>query len=222
MPLRDAPTCLQRLTHVKPLAATAGNVAVMGLRLVFAFAMLACAASVFAQTIYKYRRSDGQTVYSSERLPGLELVDSFEHRPSTTPAPQPGAAESARQAEERIRQYLENLDLAWTEVRNAEQALAEAEARLRAGVEPLAGESQSIAGPALPAPPAVGGPTPPAPPAVGGPGAAAPPAVGGPMGTRRGGGRSPDYTERMGQLEADVAVARARLDRAIRRYNALR
>ena len=212
----------QRLTQVNPVAVAAGNVAVMRVTAVFAVLMLVCAASVFAQTIYKYRRSDGQTVYSSERLPGLELVDSFEHRPSAKAAPQPGTAESTRQAEERIRQYLENLDLAWTEVRDAEQALAEAEARLHAGVEPLAGESQSIAGPALPAPPAVGGPAQPAPPAVGGPGAAAPPAVGGPMGTRRGGGRSPEYAERMGQLEADVAVARARLDRAIRRYNALR
>jgi hypothetical protein len=194
----------------------------MRFRLAFALAMLACAATVSAQTIYKYRRGDGQTVYSSERLPGLELVDSFEHRPSATAAPQPGTAQAARQAEERIRQYLENLDLAWTEVRNAEQALAEAEARLRAGVEPQAGESQSIAGPARPAPPAVGGPARPAPPAAGGPGAAAPPAVGGPMGTRRGGGRSPEYAERLGQLDADVADARARLERAIQKYNALR
>lgn len=185
--------------------------------------LILLAGAAAAETIYKYRRSDGQTMYSSERLPGLELIDSFEYRPPAPAGPQPGAAESARQAEERIRQYIENLDLAWTEVRNAEQALAEAEARLRAGVEPLEAEPRSLAGPATPAPPAAGGPAPPAPPAVGGPGPTAPPAIGGPMGTRQGGGgRSPEYAERLGKLEADVADARARLERAIQRYNALR
>jgi hypothetical protein len=42
------------------------------------------------------------------------------------------------------------------------------------------------------------------------------------MGTRHGGGRAPEYAERMSKLEADVADARARLERAIQRYNALR
>ncbi len=194
----------------------------MPFRTAFAIALLACAASVFGQTIYKYRRSDGQAIYSSERLHGLELIDSFEYRPPAPASPQPGAAESARQAEERIRQQIENLNLAWTEVRDAEQALAEAEARSRAGVEPVEDESRSIAGAARPSPPSVGGPASPAPPAAGGPGAAAPPAVGGPAGTRRGGGRSPEYAERLGKLDADVATARARLERAIQRYNALR
>ncbi len=194
----------------------------MPLRIAFAIAMLACAASIFGQTIYKYRRSDGQTVYSSERLPGLELIDSFEYRSPAPAAPQPGAAEAARKADERIRQHIENLNLAWAEVRDAERELAEAEARLRTGVGPMEDESRSVAGPAQPAPPMVGGPTRPAPPAAGGPGAAAPPAVGGPAGTRRGGGRSPEYEERLAKLESDVASARARLDRAIQRYNALR
>jgi hypothetical protein len=161
-------------------------------------------------------------VYSSQRLPGLELIETFEYRSPPPAAQRPGAAESVRQAEERIRQHVEALNLAWADVRDAETALAQAEARLRAGIEPLEGESTSIAGPARPAPPAVGGPARPAPPAAGGPGAAAAPAVGGPMGTGRGGGRSPEYAERLGKLEADVAEARARLERAIQRYNALR
>jgi len=62
----------------------------------------------------------------------------------------------------------------------------------------------------------------PAPHEWGGALAPAPPAAGGPIGTRRGGERSPEYYERQQKLEADVADARARLDRAIRRYNALR
>lgn len=194
----------------------------MVLRTLIAIAMLAGAASVYGQTIYKYRGADGRTVYSSERLRGLELIETLEYVPPPPQAQQPGAAESARQAEERIRRHIEDLNFAWDEVRDAQQALADAEARQRAGVEPLESEPTSIAGPARPAPPAVGGPAPPAPPAVGGPGAAAPPAVGGPAGTRRGGGRSPEYAERLGKLEADVAEARARLERAIQRYNALR
>jgi hypothetical protein len=192
----------------------------LGLSLLLALALLAGTAS--AQTIYKYRGSDGRTVYSSERLQGLELIETLQYRFPPTAAPQPGALESARQAEERIRLHIEALNAAWSEVRDAEAALAQAEARLRAGIEPREGEATSLAGPARPAPPAVGGPATPAPPAAGGPGAAAPPAAGGPMGTRRGGGRSPDYAERVGKLEADVADARARLERAIQRYNALR
>jgi hypothetical protein len=42
------------------------------------------------------------------------------------------------------------------------------------------------------------------------------------MGTRRGGGRNAEYAERMAELEADVRVARTRLDAALRNYNQLR
>ena len=191
-------------------------------RLAIAIALLACALPALGQTIYKYRGSDGRTVYTSERLPGLELIETLEYRTPPPAAPQPGASESARRAEERIRLHIEALNAAWAEVREAEGALAQAEARLRAGIGPRDAEATSLAGPAQPAPPAVGGPASPAPPAAGGPGAAAPSAVGGPMGTRHGGGRSLEYAERMGKLEADVADARARLERAIQRYNALR
>lgn len=194
----------------------------MRIRLAIAIALLACALPAAGQTIYKYRGSDGRTVYTSERLSGLELIETLEYRFPPPAAPQRGALESARQAEERIRLHIEALNAAWAEVREAEGALAQAEARLRAGIELQDAEATSLAGPAQPAPPAVGGPAPPAPPAAGGPGAAAPPTVGGPTGTRRGGGRAPAYTERLGKLETDVADAKARLERAIQRYNALR
>ena len=194
----------------------------MGTRTVVAIALLACALAAPAQTIYKYRSSDGRTVYSSERLPGQELIETFEYRFAPPAAPRSGAQQAERQAEERIRSHIDALNHAWAEVRDAEAALAQAEARQRAGVEPMEGEATTLAGPAQPAPPAVGGPGKPAPPAAGGPGPAAPPAVGGPMGTGRGGGRSAQFYERQAKLEADVADARARLERAIRRYNALR
>jgi hypothetical protein len=201
----------------------------MKLRAALALALLAGAAAAFGQTIYKYRRADGQTVYSSERLPGLELIDTIESR-SPPAAAQPPAttdtarkAEDARKAEERIQAQIEALNVAWNEVRDAEAALAAAEARLREGVQPQEAEPRQLGGAAQPVPPAVGGPQPPAPPAVGGAGPTPPPAIGGPLGTRQGGGgRSPEYAERMGKLEADVAEAQARLDRAIQKYNALR
>jgi hypothetical protein len=194
----------------------------MRLRTAIAVALIACSAAALGQTIYKHRASDGRTVYSSERLPGLELIETFEYRFPPPAAPKPGADSAAREAEERIRRHIDALNLAWNEVRDAQAALAAAEARLRAGIEPQEGEATTLAGPARPAPPAAGGPGTPAPPAAGGPGPAAPPAVGGPVGTGRGGGRSAEYYERVGKLEADVGDARARLERAIRRYNALR
>jgi hypothetical protein len=195
----------------------------MRVRLGILLCLMLLAGAAAGQTIYKYRRADGQTLYSSERLHGLELIESFEYRAPPAASPQPGAAQSTRDAEERIRRQIERLNLAWDEVRDAQAALAEAEARLRAGIEPQEAEPRQLGGAAEPAPPEVGGPAPRTPPAVGGPGPTPPAAIGGPMGTRQGGGgRSPEYAERMGKLEADVAHAKARLERAIQRYNALR
>ena len=176
-----------------------------------------------AETIYKYRHSDGQVTYSNKRIPGLELIETFDVRFAP---PAPAAVASARVAspadEARIKKRLAALDAAWQEVQEATTALNRAEARLAAGVEPFEEEGVALAAPATPAPPAVGGPQAPAAPAVGGPLAAASPAVGGPMGTRRGGGRNADYHYRMGLLESDVVKARARLDAALRQYNELR
>ncbi|TAK41953.1 MAG: DUF4124 domain-containing protein [Betaproteobacteria bacterium] len=189
----------------------------------FAVVLLLLSAAVAGETIYKYRLPEGRTVYSDRVLPGAILLESFEHQ-----FPRPAASETdpekgRLQAEERIRSHLAALEKAWQEVQDARVALARAEERVRAGVEPLEAEPIQHAGPAAPASPSVGGPPPPAPPAVGGPQPAAPPAVGGPMGTRHGGGgRSPEFHARIGALERDVQAARERLDTAQRRYNALR
>jgi hypothetical protein len=196
--------------------------------------LLLLATAVAGETIYKYRQPDGRTVYSNRVIPGAMLLETFEYEFSQ-PAGIQGDAEKRRlEAEERIRAHLAALEQAWNELQEARQALAAAEQRLRAGVEPLGDEPMQIVGPheraapteggpAGPAPPAVGGPQKPAPPAVGGPQKPAPPAVGGPLGTRHGGGgRSPAHEERMAALEADVKAAQERLDEALRRYNSLR
>jgi hypothetical protein len=196
------------------------------------FLCLSLASAAGAETIYKYRRADGRVMYSNRPAAGLELIETFDYR---FPAPAPSSTDAARreaakseaaksdaEGEARIRKYLDALQAAWNEVQDAGRALAAAEERLRAGDAPLLEEGRSLGGPEKPAVPGVGGPQAPAPPAVGGAGPAAPASVGGPMGTRRGGGRSPEYVERMQGLETEVQKARARFDAALRRYNELR
>jgi hypothetical protein len=192
-----------------------------------ATSLLVClllASTASAETIYKYRRADGQTIYSNRLIPGAELIETFEYRekPAAPRAARPEASKADAAGEERVKQYLAALDKAWREVQDASKALASAEARLSAGVALVEGEGRSLAAPAVPASPAVGGPQAPAAPVAGGPPAAAPPAAGGPMGSRRGGGRSADYADRMAALESDVRAARSRLDAALRAYNQLR
>jgi len=184
--------------------------------------LLLLAPAVAAETIYKYRRADGQTIYSNRLLPGAELIESFEYKFAAPAATGGKAPKSGAAAEESIKKHLAALDKGWSEVQEASKALAAAEERLRAGVVLKEGEGQALAGPAAPASPEVGGPQASAPPAAGGPSAAAPAAVGGPMGTRRGGGRNAEYSDRMAALEADVQAARTRLDTALRNYNQLR
>lgn len=183
------------------------------------------AGEVAGDTIYKYRRADGRTIYSNVPPADGVLLETFEYRfPEPAPAQiDPDREKQRLEAEERIRRHLSALEQAWQELEDARQAVAQAEKRLRAEVEVRDDEARQLAGSAHPAPPPAGGPQPPAPPAAGGPQKAAPPAVGGPLGTRQsGGGRSPEYVARMQALEADVATARQRLEAAQQRYNALR
>ncbi len=177
-----------------------------------------------AEMVYKYRGADGKITYSNQFIRGAELIEAFDYKfPAPAVAPQGDAAQSGAAVDMRIKKHLAALDAAWAEVQEATKALATAEARLSAGVEPLEGESRALGGTATPAAPVVGGLQAPAAPGAGGPqAAAASPAVGGPMGTRRGGGRNPEYFERVAALEAEVKAARARLDEALRRYNGLR
>lgn len=172
-----------------------------------AASLLACGTAA-ADTVYKYRRPDGRTVYSNRLEPGLELIESFEYR-FAPPAPaRAGAAKSDAESEARIRRQLDALQAAWTEVQDAQSALAEAQERQRAGVVLEPGEWQGVASGS-------------APPVVGGVPSAAAPAVGGPMSGHRG-RPSPEYVARTRALDADVAAARERLDKALRAYNQLR
>jgi len=182
----------------------------MVLRASTLIACLLLASAAAAETIYKYRRADGQMIYSNRRLPGLELIEAFEYRIPPPAARVPSASEkkAAAASEERIAKHLSALDAAWSEVRAATSALEAAEKRQAAGVEPLPGDRQGVAVDA-------------APPVAGGVPGTAPPAVGGSMSGRRG-RPSPEYVARLEALEADVQAARARLDAALRRYNELR
>ena len=59
----------------------------------FAACFLAPGAAC-AETVYKYRRPDGRTLYSNRLEPGLELIETFEYRFSA-PAPPSTAAPAA-------------------------------------------------------------------------------------------------------------------------------
>ena len=181
-----------------------------------ACAFLACLAFALpaaADTVYKYRNADGTMTYSNRLLRNAELIETFEYNfPAAVraaPSSKPSKAEAV--ADERMKRHLASLDKAWNEVQQATRSLAAAEARLAAGDAPRDSENTSLASAPVPAAPAVGGAAP-----------AASPAVGGPMGTGRGGGRNAEYFQRQAVLEADVAKARTRLDRALSDYNQLR
>lgn len=182
----------------------------MGIRACTWLACLALALPAAAETVYKYRGADGKMTYSNRLLRDAELIETFEYNfPAAARASSRGTASNADAAvDARMKTHLAALDKAWEEVQLATRSLAAAEARLAAGEAPLEGESTALASAPAPVAPAVGG--------------AAPPAAGGPMGTRRGGGRNAEYFERMARLEADVAKARTRLDKALREYNQLR
>ena len=171
-------------------------------------ALLLLAPAVAAETIYKYRRADGRVIYSNRPMPGVELIEAFDYKFDKPAAARAGAAKSDAAGEQRIKAHLAALEKAWTEVQEASKALAAAEERLRAGVEPQSGEREGVA--TTTAPPAAGGVPP-----------SAPPAVGGSLSGRRG-RVSPEYVARMQALEADVQAARTRVNAALRRYNQLR
>jgi len=112
-------------------------------------AFLVLASQATAETIYKYRGANGRLIYSNKPVPGATLIESYE-RQASPPVTQQGPSESDRQGEERIRQRLTTMDAAWKEVQDSGRALAEAEARLAAGIGPEAGDVSARGGPELP------------------------------------------------------------------------
>jgi hypothetical protein len=197
-----------------------------------AVVLLVAASSACADpvTIYRYRDADGKSHYSDKPIPGGKLIETFQYTIPTAASPQPDTSKSDAEGEARIKKHLAALEAAWAEVQASERALTTAEARQAAGNTPHESEVLARGGPVAPgeapgeapAPPSAGGPLPPATQANGGPAPAAPPSAGGPMAVRRGGGRRPEYRERLAELEKEVAAARTRNQEAWRRYNQLR
>ena len=95
-----------------------------------------------ADTVYKYQRPDGSTLYSDVPLRGAKLIGRFQLVP--VPPVKAGPARSTRGAakdpDELARQRVQDLDAADAAIKAAEQSLQEALERQQAGVEPLAGE----------------------------------------------------------------------------------
>src|SRR5258706_1497413 len=96
-----------------------------------------------AETVYKYQRPDGSTLYSDVPLPGAKLIGRFE----LVPAPPAARAEPSRPApsssidpNELARRRVQNLDAADAAIKADEQSLKDALERQQAGVEPLPGE----------------------------------------------------------------------------------
>ncbi len=145
-----------------------------------------------AETVYKYRRPDGSTLYSDVPLRGAKLIGRFELVPVPPPArarpamPERGAA---KDPDELARRRVQDLDAADAAIKAAEQSLKEALERQQAGVEPQPGERLGI--------------------------------VGGHSVDRRS-RLTPDYFARQRSLAAEVDAARARLDEAFRQRNELR
>src|ERR1700704_6483736 len=106
--------------------------------------VLALAPAVAAaETVYKYQRPDGSTVYSDVPLNGAKLIGRFE----LVPVPRPPKAEHARPGRGAItdpteiaRQRVQDLDAADAAIKAADQSLKEALERQQAGVEPQPGE----------------------------------------------------------------------------------
>ncbi len=151
--------------------------------------VLALAPAVAAaESVYKYQRPDGSTVYSDVPLSGARLIGRFELVPVPSPAKaEPAGPErgAAKNPDELARQRVQDLEAADAAIKEAEQSLREALERQQAGVEPQAGERLGNVG-------------------------------------ARTSRLGPQYFERQRALAAEVADARARLDRAYRMRNELR
>jgi hypothetical protein len=106
--------------------------------LVAAILMLAAAAALADDVVYKYQRADGSIIYSNVTMHGAKLIGRFQLVPA--PAGAPPAQPAGAKADAVARQRVTDLDAVSAEIKAAEQALKDAQARQQAGVEPLPGE----------------------------------------------------------------------------------
>jgi len=112
--------------------------------LVAAILMLSSAAALADDVVYKYQRVDGSIIYSNVPIHGAKLIGRFQLVP--VPAAAPPAPGTDAKADALARQRVTDLDAASAEIKAAEQALKDAQARQQAGVEPLPGERVGNAG----------------------------------------------------------------------------
>src|SRR5262245_32510399 len=109
-----------------------------------AVALMSAAAS-WAQVIYKSTMPDGRVIYGEKAVPGAKKVE--EIVPQTGKTGVGGAATPAekQQLQERANQRQQD-EARQQQIRDAEQALQNAEAARAAGKEPLPGERLGTAG----------------------------------------------------------------------------
>ena len=95
-----------------------------------------------AETVYKYQRPDGSTLYSDVPLPGAKLIGRFELVPAPPPKAEPArpGRGAVTDPNEIARQRVQDLDAADAAIKAADQSLKEALERQQAGVEPQPGE----------------------------------------------------------------------------------
>jgi Domain of unknown function (DUF4124) len=101
-----------------------------------------------AQTVYRYVTPDGRTIFSDQPVPGARLQGTVAPPapPSGTPAPAPVEGRAPSAAAKTDESRAQRLRTATAEVEAATQALAQANAQLQSGKEPLSGERTGTAG----------------------------------------------------------------------------
>jgi Domain of unknown function (DUF4124) len=102
--------------------------------------LLAAAAGLAAAaTIYKYERPGGELVYSDAPVSGARLLERLD-LPAPLPPAQSPVGESLRGRSELAETRGAELDAADARIKQAAQALKDAEERQRKGLEPRPGE----------------------------------------------------------------------------------
>ena len=93
-----------------------------------------------ADTVYKYQRPDGSIVYSDKPVRDARLVGRYELVPPPARSAEHAASGAGKDPDEVARTRSQALDAADAGIKAAERALARAQERQQAGVEPLPGE----------------------------------------------------------------------------------
>jgi len=108
---------------------------------IVALLLVASPALAPADTIFKYQRPDGRIVYSDSTVKGAKRIGVLD-----LPAPPPAVPRGPRFSSELATTRRAELAAADAEIREATQALRDAEARQKQGVEPLPGERLGMVG----------------------------------------------------------------------------